>query len=45
MKNHALRYPKGVVSPFSISLVSIRNPNLAMWWGAAFPGLPQDCHV
>ncbi|MCL7748364.1 hypothetical protein [Halalkalibacter alkaliphilus] len=41
MKNHVFRYAKGVVSPFSISLVSIRNPNLAMWWGAAFPGLPQ----
>ncbi len=35
------RYPKGLVSPLSISLITIRNPNLAMWWGAAFPGLPQ----
>ncbi|KGX90136.1 hypothetical protein [Pontibacillus marinus] len=35
------RYSKAVISPINIGLVTIRNPYIAMWWAAAFPGIPQ----
>ncbi|MFC7063500.1 hypothetical protein [Halobacillus seohaensis] len=35
------RYLKGVISPINIGLITFRNPYIAMWWAAAFPGLPH----
>lgn len=32
------RYPKAVISPFTINTINMNNPWVAAWWSAAFPG-------
>ena len=32
------RNPRGILSSYNINIVHMRNPNVTMWWSAAFPG-------
>lgn len=36
-----IRYPIGELSPVNLGLITYRNPNILMWWAAAFPGFPH----